>query len=115
VTATATAMAMAMNGDDDADCTTRSRDPSVFQFSWVPPSMVRGSVRVVVVSRGLLYLFGGEVRTFGFWFDCWMIFFGVLIFWIDGFVLMVVVIGVCDLQIGTLLRYGCCFAVMVDY
>jgi hypothetical protein len=65
--------------------------------------------------RGLLYLFGGEVRTFGFWFDCWMIFFGVLIFWIDGFVLMVVVIGVCDLQIGTLLRYGCCFAVMVDY
>jgi hypothetical protein len=67
-TVTATATAMAMNGDDDADCTTRSRDPSVFPFSWVPPSMVRGSVRVVVVvGRGLLYLFGGEVRTFGFW------------------------------------------------
>ena len=31
--------------------------------------------------------------------DCWMIFFGVLNFWIDGFVLRVV-IGVCDLQIG---------------
>lgn len=83
---TATATAMAMNGDDDADCTTRSRDPSVFPFSWVPPSMVRGSVRVVVGRSGSTVPFWRGGSYLWILVDyCWNFFFGVLNFWIDGF------------------------------